>query len=184
MNIKLLECISILNARKPRGLVCNQYRWQFIHDVASEIPEQTAVRRERVAREGIDAFAPRHDNSYYLRGFLGAVRRMAPPDRMFIGYAMYGLHFDEIVARVSDFMGVPPETWTADQRVRIERERVESLDANPSWIGHQCAGTDTAPGRHRHEVQPETIRILTERYRWFLDFLRRFNDPRVAATYE
>jgi hypothetical protein len=182
--MRLSDYRFVLNARDPRDMVCNQYHWQFVHEVPSETEEETAARRERVAREGIDAFALRFDNTAYLEGWFNAVRRIAPPDRVFIGYAMYCLHFDEIVARVSAFMGVPPETWTSKQRRRIERERVENLPRNPSWIGQRWGGSDTLPGRHRQELQPETIRILTARYRWFLDFLRRFDDPRVAPTYD
>lgn len=182
--MRLLDYRYVLNARDPRDMVCNQYHWQFVHEVPTETPEQTAARRERVAREGIDAFALRFDNNGYLKSWFDAVRRIAPPDRIFIGYAMYCLHFDDIIGRVSDFMGVPPATWTRRQHARIERERVENLPENSSWIGQRWAGTDTAPGRHRRELQPETIRSLTERYRWFLDFLRRFDDPRVASTYE
>ncbi len=182
--MRLLDYRFVLNARDPRDMVCNQYHWQFVHEEPAETPEQTAARRERVAREGIDAFALRFDNNLYLKGWFDAVRRIAPPDRIFIGYAMYCLHFDEIIARVSEFMDVPPATWTRKQRAQIERERVDNLKGNPSWIGQRWAGTDTAPGRHRHELQPETIRILTERYRWILDFLRRFDDPRVASTYD
>lgn len=182
--MRLSDYRYILNARDPRDMVCNQYHWQFVHDAPAETPAQTAARRERVAREGVDAFALRFDNTHYLKGWFEAVRRIAPPDRIFIGYAMYCLHFDEVIGRVSDFMGVPPASWSRRQRELILRERVENLAENPSWIGQRWAGTDTAPGRHRAELQPETIRILTERYRWFLDFLRRFDDPRVAHTYE
>jgi hypothetical protein len=182
--MRLLDYRFVLNARDPRDIVCNQYHWQFVHEAPLETPEQTAARRERVAREGIDAFALSFDNTGYLKGWFNAVRRIAPQDRIFIGYAMYCLHFEEVVARASHFMGVPPESWTRQQRRQIARERVENLPNNPSWIGQKWAGTDTAPGRHRQELQPETIRILTERYRWFLDFLRRFDDPKVASTYE
>lgn len=182
--MRLLDYRFVLNARDPRDMACNQYHWQFVHDVQNETAEETAARRERVAREGIDAFVLRYDNGAYLRGFFGAARRIAPPDRIFIGYAMYCLHFDEVMARVSDFMGVPPASWTPKQRARIERERVDNLGTNTAWIGQTWAGSDTAPGRHRQELQPETIRILTERYRWFLDFLRRIDDPRVAETYD
>lgn len=182
--MRLLDYRYILNARDPRDTICNQYHWELVHEAPLETPEQTAARRARVAREGIDAYALRVDNNLYIKGWFDAVRRIAPPDRIFVGYAMYCLHFDEIVGRVSEFMGVPPEAWTRKQRRHIARERVENLAENPAWIGQKWAGTDTAPGRHRHELQPETIRILTGRYRWFLDFLRRFDDPRVAHTYE
>jgi hypothetical protein len=182
--MRLLDYRFILNARDPRDMVCNQYHWQFVHDVQNETPEQTIARRDRVSREGIDAFALRFDNSPYLKGFFNAARRIAPPDRIFVGYAMYCLHFDDVVARMAEFLEVQPRSWTRKQRARIERERVENLETNPAWIGQHWAGTDTAPGRHRRELQPETIRILTERYRWFLDFLQRMDDPRVAATYD
>lgn len=182
--MRLLDYRFILNARDPRDMACNQYHWQFVHEVQAETSEQTLARREKVASEGIDAFAIRFDNTPYLKGFFNAARRIAPPDRVFVGYAMYCLYFDDVVARIAEFMDVQPSSWTPRQRARIEQERVENLASNPSWIGQQWPGTDTAPGRHRHELRPETISILTQRYRWFLDFLQHIDDPRVAATYD
>lgn len=173
----------ILNTRDPRDLICNQYHWQFVHPVHSESPEQTAARRERVAAAGIDHFALQQDNGPYLRGFLQVARRIAPPDRIFVGYAMYCLHFDEMVDRMARFLDVRIDDLPAHLRARIELERVENLADNQSWTGQVWPGADTAPGRHRQELQPETIRILTERYGWFLDFLRRMDDPRMAAMY-
>ena len=173
----------ILNARDPRDLVCNQYHWQFEHPVQNETPEQTKERRARVAEAGIDAFALATTNEGYLRRFFEVVRKIAPPDRIFIGYAMFCLGYDDVVARACRFLGVRPDELTEEQRGRIELERVSNLAGNEKWIGHQWGGTDTAPGRHRRELQPETIRILTERHRWFLDFLRRMDDPRMAETY-
>ena len=174
----------ILNARDPRDLVCNQYHWQFEHEVINEPPEQTAARRARVAAAGIDHFALAQTNELYLRRFFEVARKIAPPDRMFLGYAMFCLGFDAMLERACAFLGLRPEELSEDQRRRVELERVSNLAANERWIGHQWAGTDTAPGRHRRELQPETIRILTERHRWFLDFLRRMDDPRVAETYD
>jgi hypothetical protein len=181
---RLSDYRFVLNARDPRDLVCNQYHWQFEHPVQNETPEQTEVRRARVAAEGIDHFALKHGNEGYLRPFFEVARKIAPPDRIFIGYAMFCLGFDTMVERTSHFLGVPMEELSDDQRRRIELERVANLADNASWIGHHWAGTDTAPGRHRRELQPETIRILTERHRWFLDFLRRMDDPRMAETYD
>jgi hypothetical protein len=174
----------ILNARDPRDLACNQYHWQFEHPVLNETAERAEARRARVAADGIDRFALAHTNDGYLRRFFEVTRKIAPPDRIFIGYAMFCLGFDTVVARACAFLGVRPEELSDDQRQRIELERVSNLAGNEQWIGHQWAGTDTAPGRHRRELQPETIRILTKRHRWFLDFLRRMDDPRVADTYD
>lgn len=112
------------------------------------------------------------------------VRRIAPPDRNFIGYASYCLHFDEVLARMAAFLQTPLESLSAEARAALERERVANLAQNPAWVGQKWPGADTAPGRHRHELRPETIRILTERYRWFLDFLRRMDDPRMGETYD
>jgi hypothetical protein len=181
---RLSDYRFLLNARDPRDLVCNQYHWQFEHPVPNEAPEETEARRARVAGDGIDRFALAQGNEAYLRRFFEVVRKIAPPDRLFIGYAMFCLGFDTVVERACTFLGVRLEKLSEEQRRQIELERVSNLAANELWIGHQWAGTDTAPGRHRRELQPETIRILTERHRWFLDFLRRMDDPRMAETYD
>jgi len=174
----------ILNARDPRDLACNQYHWQFSHPSLNETEEETRLRRARVADAGIDAFVLAQDNTAYLRGFLNVARRIAPGDRIFVGYAMYCLHFDEVVARIADFLGVALEQMHRKQRKFLTRERVENLGSNRVWIGSIWAGADTAPGRHRQELQPETIRALNQRYAWFLEFLRHMDDPRVCATYD
>ncbi len=184
LNMKLTNYRYILNARDPRDLLCNQFHWQFSHPNQLESPEETQRRRERVAEEGIDAFALRYDNTNMLKGFFNAVRKIAPEDRIFIGYAMYCLHFDECVARIADFLGVAPSEWTRQQRKAVAREKSDEQTANPKWIGQQWGGSDTMPGRHRTELRPETIAALNRRYAWFLEFLRRMDDPRMAATYD
>lgn len=182
--MRLTNYRFILNTRDPRDLVCNQYHWQFSHPNLAETEAETKARRERVAAEGIDAFALRQTNTRMLRGFFDAVRKIAPEDRIFIGYAMYCLHFEESVARIADFMGVTPADWSPEQREAIARENAPALAENPRWIGQAWSGADTMPGRHRSELRPETIAALNERYAWHLDFLRRIDDPRVAHTYD
>lgn len=184
LNMRLSNYRYILNARDPRDLVCNQYHWHLVHPNQQEDAAETERRRERVRQEGIDAFALRQDNTRMLLGFFNAVRRIAPEDRIFVGYAMYCLHFEEIVARLAGFIGVAPEELSRHQRKSIAREKSEELANNPAWIGQQWSGSDTMPGRHRAELQPETIAVLNQRYAWFLEFLRRMDDPRVAYTYD
>lgn len=173
----------ILNTRDPRDLLCNQFHWQFVHPMPGESAEAEAARRRRFAEMGMDAWVLAQDFRPLLQGFLNVVRRIAPPDRIFIGYAMYCLHFDEVTQRIAAFLDTPLESLPEARQAALERERVANLPANPAWIGQNWAGADTAPGRHRTELQPATIHILTERYRWFLDFLRRMDDPRMADYY-
>lgn len=178
----------VLNARDPRDLLCNQYHWQFSHFQPHETEAETRGRRQRAAEEGIDAFALRDDNTTYLNALLRGIERAAeavpPEDRIFIGYAMYCLHYDVAVDRLCAFLAVERQALGRESRRILRNERVENLQQNRVWIGNLWAGADTAPGRHRAELRPETIRILTERYRWFLDFLRGIDDPRVADTYD
>jgi len=174
----------ILNARDPRDLVCNQYHWQFSHPFPQESEVESAARQARVAAEGMDGFALRLDNTAYLRGVLEVARRIAPMDRIFIGYAMYCLHFDEVAARIAGFLGGSVEGLHRRQRKALERERVENLASNRFWVGQRWAGADTAPGRHRRELRPDTIRVLNQRYAWFLDFLQRMDDPPMGGSYE
>lgn len=181
---RLADYRFVLNARDPRDMLCNQYHWQFVHPNPGETPQAAAERQERVRGEGIDHFVLNLCIDHYLNGFFGIVRRIAPPDRIFIGYAMYCLHFDVATSRLADFLGVPLAALSGGQRKALNKERVENLPANSNWIGRQWAGSDTAPGRHREELRPETIRALNERYAWFLEFLRRMDDPLVTQTYD
>ncbi|MBS7789048.1 hypothetical protein KTR66_03520 [Roseococcus sp. SDR] len=181
---RLSDYRFVLNARDPRDLLCNQYHWQFVHPFPGETPEAAEARKESVRAAGIDHFVLNLDISPYLDGFLGVARRIAPPDRIFIGYAMYCLHFDVAMERLAAFLGTSLAALPPAQRRGLNKERVENLPANSNWIGRIWSGTDTAPGRHRHELQPGTISILSQRYARFLDFLRRMDDPRVAETYD
>jgi len=182
-NTHLLDYRFILNARDPRDLLCNQYHWQFSHPFIGETPADEEARRVRFAEMGIDAWVIAQDFHPIFQGFLEVVRRIEPSDRIFVGYAMYCQHFDEMTQRIAAFLGTSLESLTPAQRAALEQEHVANLPQNPKWTGQSWAGSDTAPGRHRHELQPQTIRLLTNRYEWFLDFLRRMDDPRMAETY-
>lgn len=183
-NTRLADYRFILNARDPRDLLCNQFHWQFAHPFLGETPEDEAARRAHFAAMGIDAWVLAQDFRPIFQGFLDAARRIAPPDRMFIGYAMYCQHFEEMTQRMAAFLGNSLESLKPAQRAALEQEHVANLSRNPKWIGQSWAGADTAPGRHRQELQPRTIRLLTDRYGWFLEFLRHMDDPRVAETYD
>jgi hypothetical protein len=173
----------ILNARDPRDVLCNQYHWQFVHPVLGETPEKEAARRQRIMEMGIDEWVLAQDVSPMCRRFMEVARSVDPADRIFIGYVRYCLYFDEVTQRIADFMGTSLEAMAPAQRGALEQERVTNLAGNPRWIGQTWAGSDTAPGRHRQELQPGTISKLSNRYAWFLDFLRETDDPRVTAAY-
>lgn len=174
----------ILNTRDPRDLVCNQFYWQLVHPNQAETEEETARRRKKLQEEGINRFALRANNTHYYRSFINIVRRIPPEKRIFVGYAMYCMHFDVVIARLLEFFGVAAESLTPIQTEEINAERVENLDKNPLWIGHQWPGADRSPGRYKHELEPQTIRILTERYAWCLEFLRLMDDPMVMPSYD
>lgn len=180
----LAEYRFILNARDPRDVLCNQYHWQFVHPVPGETPEQQEARRARFAAMGIDEWVLAQDFTPIFRGFMEAARRIDPADRIFIGYVRYCLHFDEVTERIAAFLGTSLEDMAPARRAALEQERVANLPGNPKWVGQAWAGADTAPGRHRQELQPRTIWKLSDRYAWFLEFLREMDDPRVTAAYD
>ncbi|WP_191083698.1 hypothetical protein [Roseococcus microcysteis] len=173
----------LLHARDPRDVLCNQYHWHFVHPFPGETPEQEAARRQRIAAMGIDEWVLAQDFTPTFRGFMDVAQRINPADRLFIGYVRYCLHFDEVMERIANFLGTSIDAMTPAQLAALEQERVANLAGNPKWIGQTWAGADTAPGRHRQELQPRTIWKLSNRYAWFLDFLRETDDPRVTAEY-
>lgn len=181
---KLRDYRFILNTRDPRDLLCNQFHWQFVHPMLGEAPEKAALRQQHTREGGIDAWVLAQDFRPLLQGFLNVARRIAPDDRIFIGYAMYCLHFDEVIERAASFLNCPLEALPAERRAELESERVENLPGNRKWIGQFWPGADTAPGRHRQELRLETISTLTQRYAVYLDFLRRMDDPRMAHLYD
>jgi len=181
---RLSDYRFILHARDPRNVLCNQFHWNFVHPFPGEAPEREAARRQRIAAMGIDEWVLAQDFTTLFQGFLDAARRVDLADRIFIGYAMYCLHFDEAVARLAAFLGTSLEALSPEDRAALELERVSNLPQNPQWIGQGWKGSDTAPGRHRQELRPRTIAALSDRYRWFLDYLREVDDPRAVATYD
>lgn len=174
----------IINTRDPRDLHCNKFWWEFSHPMPGDTPEKAAARAEKARQDGIDAhiLAKPKFRDYAV---LERVMRDCPRENWtFIGYALYCLHFDDAVAKIAGMFGTPLDTLNPGRRARVEAERVENLADNKRWIGQRWEGSDTMPGRHRHELKPETIATLTDRYAAELTFLRSIDDPRVAALYD
>ncbi len=183
-NLDLRKYNFIVNTRDPRDMVCNKYFWEFTHPMPGDTPEKMEARAEKARQEGIDAHVLSRPK-FRAYGVLERVLKEAPPQNCtFIGYALYCLHFDDAVAKIAAMFGTDVARLPPGLRKRVEAERVENLADNKRWIGQRWAGSDTMPGRHRHELQPATIAALTQRYAHELAFLRSIDDPRVAEYYD
>lgn len=173
----------VLNARDPRDLLCNQYHWRLVHPHPGDAPGDLEKRAAAAQARGIDAFVLGGSNASTYKA-LREITRRAPSERwMFLGYAMWCLEFDAALARLAAFLGTDLAALPAAQRDAALRERTPDIAGNPQWIGQQWAGADTAPGRHRRELRPDTIATLTERCAEDLQWLREVDDPRMADLY-
>ncbi len=174
----------IINTRDPRDLHCNKYFWEFTHPMPGDTPEKAAARAEKARQVGIDAHVLSKPKFRDYDVLARVVKDCPPANWTFIGYALYCLYFDDAVAKITAMFGTSMAKLPPGRRARVEAERVENLADNKRWIGQRWEGSDTMPGRHRHELQPETITTLTARYIDVLKFLKETDDPRVISLYD
>jgi hypothetical protein len=173
----------VVNARDPRDLACNQFHWKLVHPSPADGPGDLEKRAEAARRIGIDAFALKANNTPTYRALRDLTDRAPRGSWMFLGYAMWCLAFDEAVARLAAFLGVDLAALPPAQRDAVAKERTPDIAANPRWIGRKWEGADTAPGRHRHELRPETTAALAAKYAEELRWLAGIDDPRMAELY-
>ena len=149
----------------PRDLSWNQYHWALQHPIAHKGQAEISAYREGGAElDGIDNFVNKIDNNIHFRAFRAIERRLRANDDdvLVISYSELCLDFDNLLVRLAGFLGVCIGDVPSE---RLEIERPANLAGNPAWIGRAWTGADTAPGRHRHELRPETVRALDEKYR-------------------
>jgi hypothetical protein len=159
--------LFLVNFRDPRDIACNQFYWQDGHRRPDESDEEFAERIEGVHEMGIDKWVvsrlPKNpdDPNEYTRKFLDQVDMIPLGDRVMLGYARLCVGFDDWVARVARVFGVE---LTEKLKQELEPERVDNLDTNKRWVGHTWVGSDTQPGRYKHDVSPETIAKMNIAY--------------------
>ncbi len=170
----------VVNLRDPRDLACNKYHWQFSHPYPGDTPEIVAARHAKLQAEGIDRFVL--DTSYVAQyDRVAQILESAPRENWtFVGYALYCLLFDDAVAKIASMLDTDVWKLNSGRRKAVEAERTENLAGNRRWIGQRWQGSDTAPGRHKHELKPETIVALNAMYARSLRFLRSIEDPRLV----
>ncbi len=115
----------------------------------------------------------------YFGVFMGRIEQIPIQQRIVNTYARLCLDFDRFIEVCCDALSVP---LTPELREQLEVERTEKLTDNTKWIGNQWAGSDTAPGRYKRELKPETIDYLGRKY---AGVLRRMalHDPDYADLY-
>jgi hypothetical protein len=166
----------IINFRDPRDLLCNIYHWVFQHPVLDKTPAQVAEMRVKVAVGGIDKYVREWGGQGIFHSLRAIETRLKAdePDILKLSYAQICLDFDNVVEKLINFLGVARDAvdWPA-----VEGERTSNLSQNPRWIGRAWKGTDTMPGRYRHELQPETVAALDQKYGDILKFFRSLEAP-------
>jgi hypothetical protein len=175
----------VVNFRDPRDVLCNQFYWTTYHQAFEESDDAFAERIKKVNEKGRDQWIlerlpkdPSAPDVYYNK-FLAAVDAIPASQRVIASYARVCLGFDSFVERVAKPFGVK---LTAELWADLAPERPEGLADNPQWIGTQWVGGDTAPGRFKRELKPETLHALNANYG---DVLRRMArlDPDYAEYY-
>ncbi|MFC7703656.1 hypothetical protein ACFQXB_05550 [Plastorhodobacter daqingensis] len=173
----------LVNFRDPRDRLCNIYHWQFSHPAAHETEAETRARRERVRAQGIDAWILSRLETPAERRFYDTyfwLLEQAPAENVLLAtYARLCCDFDGLIASLITFTGFTPD---ARCEKALALERPEALAGNPRWIGNKWEGSDILPGRHLHELQPETIAQLNS---YFAPVLRKMarHDPQFADQY-
>lgn len=190
-NLDLSDYNFIINARDPRDLIVNKYWWEFAHPYAGKTEEKNSAKLDKLSAKidalvanGIDQYALSRTRLPEFEALERIVHQLAPESWSFIGYALYCLHFDDAVAKIASRLGVELPGLSERLRDLIEAERTENLADNKRWIGQVFEGSDIAPGRHRRELQPETIAQLNLQHAGSLAFLRQLEDPRLQELYD
>jgi len=175
----------LVNFRDPRDRLCNEYAWLMAHPMTpNETQAEIEARAAALRETGIDGWVrkrmtkPMSEREYY-RYFMTSVEKIPEQQRRVNSYARLCLDFDSFVERSCSVLGVE---LTPELKQTLDVERTENLARNPAWIGNIWQGSDIMPGRYKHELQPDTIELLSERYADVLRTMAR-HDPDYAHTY-
>ena len=108
------------------------------------------------------------------------VIKEVPEQCLVLTYARLCLDFDGFIDRVSRFTGVPV---TKPMWEQLECERTENLWENRKWSATAYGrGGDVMPGRYKHELRPETIRVLSKEFEPYLRKMAEY-EPDYAHLY-
>lgn len=182
--IELDRLKVLINFRDPRDLVCNQFHWIFQHPMPGKTAAEIAEIHNRTRQNGIDQFAIDARTDGYFKAFrhdFEYFSRPRPDDNLVrLSYNQLCLDYDGVVLKLRSLIEGADYRACHDE---IERERPEKLSANPVWIGKIWEGADISPGRHKRELKPDTISILTDRYLSLLNELQLLDDPQFSDYY-
>lgn len=182
-NFNYKNCRIILNFRDPRDLACNKFFWALQHP--SETLDEIALERHRsrVRKMGLSKFVMDIDLRKQYKPFVeihSRANEFKEDSILILSYAQLCLDVDSVGARIAEFLGVND---VAAIEAAVAPERPTALPDNPKWIGQQWEGGDVSPGRHRHELAPDTIAALTDKYADILRVLRDLDEPRFSELY-
>lgn|GEM_PF-110455 len=170
----------IVNARDPRDLLCNLYSWQFEHGNLEGDATFLRDKSRRALAKSVDDYVLKRDIESFFAPILEIAPQVSPENLHLSTYAMLCCHFDPFIESLAAFLRID---LSPEIRRSLESERIEKLAGNPAWIGNSWSGADLGPGRFRRELKPATVEQLNRTYGTVLDFLRRYDDARVAETY-
>ncbi|MBC6403837.1 MAG: sulfotransferase domain-containing protein [Hyphomonadaceae bacterium] len=190
----------IANFRDPRDRLCNIYHWHLSYrgqaSPSSRLRGWQEAEAERLQKMGIDKWIiekaktasmkrrrkrrrlfDRYDGRTY--DYPLRVAKEIPGQCLVVTYARLCLDFDGFVHRLSQFTGVhvTKRMWG-----QLRRERPENLEKNPKWAGNKRGGCDAMPGRYKHELQPDTVKIISKQLKPYLRRMAKY-DPDYAHLY-
>lgn len=179
-NLDLSDYRFIFNMRDPRDLGCNQYYWALQHPAPNKTDEELALTRSKIESEGIDKFVLSKNYNPMFEAIIDVYNRAAPEDKLLSSYAKLCLDFDSFIKDTANFLNVE---LTNDILEDLKPERIENINDNQSWIGTQWKGSDVLPGRHKSELNKETIEVINTRYEQILSFLYNHDVETTKSTY-
>lgn len=176
----------MVNFRDPRDRICNEFMWNLVHPETRDEPrESIEARAAKLLEAGIDHWVTTHWRPGPLAGhdyynlFLRNVVKIPEAHRTINTYARLCLDYDSFVERCCSTLGV---ALTPGLKAALEIERTDKLDQNAAWIGNRWNGSDVMPGRYKRELKPETIALLSEKYKPVLHVMAKL-DPDYAHLY-
>ncbi len=171
----------LINFRDPRDRICNVYHWKMVHPYLNTSEKKIKKIKEKIIEDGIDKFVIERINNQikYYENIFYVLENVRDDNICVLTYARLCLNFDSFLNSAANFLKID---LTPKLLESLEDERIEKIESNRLWIGQRFKGADILPGRYKHELKPETIAILNEKFEPILRKMAKY-DPDYASLY-
>lgn len=179
---------TIVILRDPRDSLVSLYHLTL--DPRHEPPKDSARYqtylhdRERLRQRGLDEYVLETGNGWVwqLEQVTAFFDRCAPANTLFISYALLCHDFPQFLQQLMHFLRVTPPQAVVEELLRTEDVR-RSDSLNPKSLA-RFANAAPMPGRHKRDLQPDTIAKLNECSAGSRAWMRKHEREDLRSLYE